>query len=170
MTARGENRQEKEEKEEKEDGGGRGGQVLTAQASRRGESARQQSARASPAPPRCCQCKMRVCVCVCVCMCVCVCLTGLSQETHRRSWLYLARRSERQGAPVLICPVARPTTRSAMKVSSVSPLRWLTITPQPAACASLHASMASVTLPIWFTLSSRQLQLCFSIAIWMLAG
>lgn len=28
-------------------------------------------------------------------------------------------------------PVQSPTTRSAMKVSSVSPERWLTITPQP---------------------------------------
>ena len=39
----------------------------------------------------------------------------------KRTWLYLARRSERQGAPVLIWPVARPTARSAMKESSVSP-------------------------------------------------
>lgn len=37
------------------------------------------------------------------------------------TWLYLARRSERQGAPVLIWPVHRPTARSAMKLSSVSP-------------------------------------------------
>ena len=59
-----------------------------------------------------------------------------TKRTYRRSWLYLARRSERQGAPVLIWPVDRPTTRSAMKVSSVSPLRWLTMTPQPAPCAS----------------------------------
>lgn len=29
------------------------------------------------------------------------------------------------------CPVQSPTTRSAMNVSSVSPERWLTITPQP---------------------------------------
>lgn len=36
------------------------------------------------------------------------------------------------------CPVQRPTTRSAMKVSSVSPERWLTITPQPFSWASLH--------------------------------
>ena len=37
------------------------------------------------------------------------------------TWLYLALRSERQGAPVLIWPEARPTARSAMKESSVSP-------------------------------------------------
>lgn len=36
------------------------------------------------------------------------------------------------------CPVQRPTTRSAIKVSSVSPERWLTITPQPFSWASLH--------------------------------
>ena len=49
------------------------------------------------------------------------------------------------------CPVESPTTRSAMKVSSVSPDLWETITPQPLAWASLHASILSVTLPIWFT-------------------
>ena len=36
------------------------------------------------------------------------------------------------------CPVHSPTTRSAMKVSSVSPDRWLTITPQPFSWASLQ--------------------------------
>lgn len=98
------------------------------------------------------------------------------------SWLYLARRSDLQGAPVFICkafpktntvshcynlhrfpmagqgilpshpftflqkkawvsptcPVHSPTTRSAMKVSSVSPDRWLTITPQPFSWANLQ--------------------------------
>lgn len=44
-----------------------------------------------------------------------------SSSSMRRIWLYLAKRSERQGAPVLIWPVHRPTTRSAMKQSSVSP-------------------------------------------------
>lgn len=38
-----------------------------------------------------------------------------------------------------------------MKVSSVSPLRWLAITPQPATLLIFTASMDSVTLPIWFT-------------------
>lgn len=46
-------------------------------------------------------------------------------------WLYFAKRSDLQGAPVLIWPVERPTTRSAMKVSSVSPDLWDTIVPQP---------------------------------------
>lgn len=36
------------------------------------------------------------------------------------------------------CPVHKPTTKSAIKVSSVSPERWLTITPQPFSCAILH--------------------------------
>lgn len=40
-----------------------------------------------------------------------------------RIWLYLAVRSDLQGAPVFIYPVAKPTTRSAMKLSSVSPDR-----------------------------------------------
>ena len=35
--------------------------------------------------------------------------------------MYLASLSDLQGAPVLIWPVPRPTTRSAMKQSSVSP-------------------------------------------------
>ena len=39
--------------------------------------------------------------------------------------------SERHGAPVLIWPVPSPTTRSAIKQSSVSPDRWDTMVPQP---------------------------------------
>ena len=42
----------------------------------------------------------------------------------RRSWLYLATRSLRAGAPVLIWPQLVATARSAMVVSSVSPERW----------------------------------------------
>ena len=57
----------------------------------------------------------------------------------------------RQGAPVLIWPVARPTDRSAMKLSSVSPDLWLAMTPQPASLAIFTAMMDSVTVPIWFT-------------------
>lgn len=38
--------------------------------------------------------------------------------------LYLQTRSLRAGAPVLICPAESPTARSAIEVSSVSPLRW----------------------------------------------
>jgi hypothetical protein len=43
----------------------------------------------------------------------------------RRSWLYLAIRSEREALPVLIWPALVATARSAMVVSSVSPERWL---------------------------------------------
>ena len=50
----------------------------------------------------------------------------------RSSRLYLATRSERDGAPVLIWPVPIATTRSAIVVSSVSPERWLTTAVQPA--------------------------------------
>jgi hypothetical protein len=41
----------------------------------------------------------------------------------RRSWLYFAMRSERDAEPVLIWPAPVATARSAMNVSSVSPLR-----------------------------------------------
>eukprot|EP01139_Manchomonas_bermudensis_P001987 Amastigsp_a3406_21.p5 type:complete len:113 gc:universal Amastigsp_a3406_21:75-413(+) len=85
----------------------------------------------------------------------------------RMSWLYLARRSERHGAPVLIWPVPSPTTRSAMKQSSVSPERCETMTPHPAACAFAHAAIASVIDPIWLTLSSRALQALWPSAVSM---
>ena len=62
---------------------------------------------------------------------------------------------DRQGAPVLIWPVARPTARSAMKLSSVSPERWEAMTPQPASFAIFTAMMDSVTVPIWFTCARR---------------
>merc|ERR1711970_264078 len=48
---------------------------------------------------------------------------GPNSSSIRSSWLYFDKRSLRHGAPVLICPVRRPTTRSAMKESSVSPER-----------------------------------------------
>ena len=41
----------------------------------------------------------------------------------RSSWLYLQTRSVRLAEPVLICPAAVPTARSAIVVSSVSPER-----------------------------------------------
>ena len=41
----------------------------------------------------------------------------------RSNWLYLATRSERAGAPVLICPALTATAISAINVSSVSPER-----------------------------------------------
>ena len=40
-----------------------------------------------------------------------------------QTWLYLARRSDLQGAPVLICPAPVATARSAIKASSDSPER-----------------------------------------------
>uniref|UniRef100_H3G5Q2 Uncharacterized protein n=1 Tax=Phytophthora ramorum TaxID=164328 RepID=H3G5Q2_PHYRM len=88
----------------------------------------------------------------------------------RRSWLYLARRSERHGAPVLIWPALRPTARSAMNVSSVSPLRWLAMIAQPAFFAIVTASIDSVMLPIWFTFSRRALQAFSSIAFFTRVG
>lgn len=68
------------------------------------------------------------------------------------------------------CPVQRPTTRSAMKVSSVSPDRCETMTPQPAFCANLQASMDSVNEPIWFTFKRRQLQAFEEMAFLMRFG
>jgi hypothetical protein len=58
-------------------------------------------------------------------------LSKRSTYSIRRRALYLATRSLRAGAPVLIWPTPRATTRSAMKVFSVSPLRCETMTPQP---------------------------------------
>ena len=46
-----------------------------------------------------------------------------SSSSMRRSWLYLATRSVRLGAPVLIWPALRATAMSAMVASSVSPER-----------------------------------------------
>src|SRR5207244_11429106 len=46
-----------------------------------------------------------------------------SASSIRRSWLYLATLSERDGAPVLIWPQPVATARSAIVVSSVSPER-----------------------------------------------
>ena len=53
-----------------------------------------------------------------------------------------------------------------MNESSVSPDRCEVITPQPAFFAIFTASMASVTVPIWFTLSRRALHAFCSIAFW----
>jgi hypothetical protein len=78
---------------------------------------------------------------------------GGGKRSDTLTWLYLARRSLRHGAPVLIWPVASPTAKSAMKESSVSPLRCDAITPQFAFFDMFTASMDSVTVPIWFTCS-----------------
>lgn len=69
---------------------------------------------------------------------------------RKQTWLYFARRSPLQGAPALIWPEARPTDKSAIKESSVSPDLWDITTPQGTSFANLTTSMASVTVPIWF--------------------
>lgn len=92
-------------------------------------------------------------------------IKNLTRQFHHngaRERLYM--RKEKRYVDRFTCPVPRPTTRSAMVVSSVSPLRWDTITPQSFCCERLEAFMASVTEPIWFTLRSRQLQAFWSIA------
>jgi len=66
--------------------------------------------------------------------------------------LYLATRSERQGAPVLIWPEFTATARSAMVVSSVSPERWEITVAHPARWAISTASRVSVRVPIWLSL------------------
>merc|ERR1712212_363838 len=57
-----------------------------------------------------------------------------------------------------------------MKQSSVSPDLCETMVPQLFFLASRWALMDSVTDPIWFTLSSRQLQAFFSTAVWIRVG
>ena len=71
--------------------------------------------------------------------------------------LYLATRSERASEPVLIWPERVATARSAMKVSSVSPERCEMIVVQPFRCAISTDSSVSVSVPIWFTLTSTLL-------------
>ena len=51
------------------------------------------------------------------------CAASPSSSSMRSSWLYLATRSVRLGAPVLIWPAFRATAMSAMVASSVSPER-----------------------------------------------
>lgn len=46
-----------------------------------------------------------------------------SSSSILSNWLYLATRSEREGAPVFIWQVLRATARSAIVVSAVSPER-----------------------------------------------
>ena len=76
----------------------------------------------------------------------------------------MATRSERDGAPVLICPVPMATTRSAMVVSSVSPERCDTTADQPAPRARAIASIVSVSVPIWLSLMSTEFAADASIA------
>lgn len=56
---------------------------------------------------------------------------GMGTQGPQETWV-------RRLGVVSTCPVQSPTTRSAMNVSSVSPERWLTITPQPLDWASLQ--------------------------------
>lgn len=93
-----------------------------------------------------------------------------SSSSIRKIWFSLARRSERAGAPVLICPQRSPTAISAIVTSSVSPDRWETMTPHPAAYESLAAWIDSVSVPIWLTFSSRALHDLSSIAFLMRWG
>ena len=86
-----------------------------------------------------------------------------SSSSIRKSWLYLQTRSVRQGAPVLIWPLFRATTKSAIVASSVSPLRCETIAVIPARCAMLIALIVSVSVPIWFSLIKIELATPLSI-------
>ena len=61
------------------------------------------------------------------------------------------------GAPVLICPQLVATARSAIVVSSVSPLRWLITAVYAWRVASSTVSSVSVSVPIWLTLTSTLL-------------
>src|SRR4051794_23376276 len=75
----------------------------------------------------------------------------------RSSWLYLATRSERAGAPVLIWPQLVATARSAIVVSSVSPDRCDMTALYDARVAMATVSIVSVNVPIWFTLTRIEL-------------
>ena len=66
--------------------------------------------------------------------------------------MYLATRSERAGAPVLIWPQPCATARSAIVVSSVSPDRCDMTDVYDARVARRSVSRVSVSVPIWLTL------------------
>ena len=74
--------------------------------------------------------------------------TSPSLSSILRSWLYFSTRSERQGAPVLICPALYATAISAMIESAVSQERCEMIVRYPAFFAREIASNASVRVPI----------------------
>lgn len=93
-----------------------------------------------------------------------------SSSSILRIWFSLAKRSDLQGAPVLIWPHRSPTTISAMVTSSVSPDRCETITPHPPAKESFAAWIDSVRVPIWLTLSNKALHDFSSIAFLMRSG
>src|SRR6202034_995322 len=72
-----------------------------------------------------------------------------SDSSMRSSWLYLATRSERAGAPVFIWPHPVATARSAMVVSSVSPERCDITDAYEARPARAMVSSVSESVPIW---------------------
>src|SRR6185312_8102727 len=84
--------------------------------------------------------------------------------------LYFANRSDWVSDPFLNWSAFHPTARSAAHVSSVSPLRTLTVICQPALRASCIASHASVNVPTWLTFNSRALHADDAAARWMRAG
>ena len=69
--------------------------------------------------------------------------------------MYFATRSDRAGAPVLICPHPVATARSAIVVSSVSPDRCDIMHRYPELCANVTASNVSDNVPIWFTFTNN---------------
>src|SRR5204863_5369186 len=93
-----------------------------------------------------------------------------SSSSIRSSWLYFATRSERAGAPVLICPAFVATARSAIVASSVSPERCEITAVHPPARASRIAWNVSVTVPTWFSFTSTELQIFASTALRTSAG
>src|SRR3989338_6359041 len=95
-------------------------------------------------------------------------LLSPSSSSILSNWLYLANLSPLQGAPLLISPHPSPTARSAIKLSSVSPLLWLTITFHLLSIESLAAANDSVIVPIWFTFSNSALHAFVEIAFFIL--
>ena len=75
-----------------------------------------------------------------------------SVSSIRRSWLYFAVLSVLETEPVLIWPAFKPTERSLMKTSSVSPDLWDTMTPKREFFANSIVSIVSESVPIWFNL------------------
>ena len=78
-------------------------------------------------------------------------------SSMRSSWLNLATRSDRAGAPALICPQLVATARSAIVVSSVSPERWDITDAYAERVATETASRVSVSVPIWLTFTRMAL-------------
>src|SRR3989338_4943737 len=84
------------------------------------------------------------------------------------SLLYFAVLSLLAGAPNLLCDAPRPTDKSAINESSVSPERWLTTTFHLFLKAISAASIDSVTVPIWLTFSNNALHAFSSSAFFIL--